>query len=156
MPDSGGEHVDGGDEDAGIIVEVLLEVATKANDGLGKISMTMDRHHRTSSIALSIRWELSSGLFRRSVFIRRSGDAFASNCLNNSTLSSFILLVLRSFLLYLNHLQYSPRSLGVWLKRLLRWISMKSPTSYYFFSRTSHWVISNNLYRRLLTPPSPP
>lgn len=47
MPDSGGEHVDGGGEDAGVIVEVLLEVATKANDGLGRISMTMDRHHRT-------------------------------------------------------------------------------------------------------------
>lgn len=102
MPDSGGEHVDGGDEDAGIIVEVLLEVATKTNDGLGRISMTMDRHHRTSSIALSIRWELSSGLFRRSVFIQRSGDAFASNCLNNSTSSSFVLLVLSSFLLLLN------------------------------------------------------
>lgn len=29
-------------------------------------------------------------------------------------------------------------------------------TSYYFFSRTSSWIISNNLYRRLLTSPSPP
>ncbi len=57
VPDSGGdvedgdgaagEHVDGGGEDAGVIVEVLLEVTTQANNGLGGGAVTMDGHHRT-------------------------------------------------------------------------------------------------------------